>query len=156
MDPYGALLVVFFGAFPSFEARYAIPLAIVLGFPPGWAFLLGMIGNLLPVIPLLLLLGPVSEWLRSKSALMDRFFSWVFARTKKNEALIARWGIYALFLFVAIPLPGTGVWTGAAVAFVFNIEWKRAFVAIAAGAFVAALITTLPTLGLMKFFEALP
>jgi uncharacterized membrane protein len=115
-----------------------------------------MIGNLLPVIPLLLLLGPVSEWLRSKSALMDRFFTWVFARTKKNEALIARWGIYALFLFVAIPLPGTGVWTGTAMAFVFNIEWKRAFVAIAAGAFVAALITTLPTLGLLNFFEALP
>jgi len=156
MEPYSALLVLFFGAFPSFEARYAIPFAIVLGFPPGWAFFFGILGNLLPIIPLLLLLGPVSDWLRSRSTLMERFFTWVFDRTRKNEALIARWGVYALFLFVAIPLPGTGVWTGAAMAFVFNIEWKQAFVAISCGAVVAALITTLPTLGLLNLFKAIP
>jgi uncharacterized membrane protein len=155
MDPFSALLVVFFGAFPSFEARYAIPFAIVLGFPPGWAFFFGIIGNLLPIIPLLLLLGPVSDWLRNRSTIMERFFTWVFERTRKNEASIARWGVYALFLFVAIPLPGTGVWTGAAMAFVFNIDWKTAFVAISAGAIVAALITTLPTLGLLNLFEEL-
>jgi uncharacterized membrane protein len=155
MDPCSALLVVFFGAFPSFEARYAIPFAMVLGFPPGWAFFFGIIGNLLPIIPLLLLLGPVSDWLRNRSTIMERFFTWVFERTRKNKASIARYGVYALFLFVAIPLPGTGVWTGAAMAFVFNIDWKTAFVAISAGAVVAALITTLPTLGLLNLFEEL-
>lgn len=150
MEPVSALLVVFSGAFPMFEARYAIPFAIVLGFPPAQAFMLGILGNILPVIPLLLLLGPVSDWLRRRSDAMDRFFSWVFARARRNGPLVERWGALALFLFVALPLPVTGAWTGSAIAFVFDIGRKQAFVAIAAGAVTAALITTLPLLGILN------
>lgn len=150
MDALSPLSVVLLAAVPFFEARYAIPFAILLGFSPGYAFLLGIIGNLLPVIPLLLTLGPVSEWFRARYTLMDRFFSWLFTRTRRNKDMVDRWGASALFLFVAVPLPLTGSWSGCAMAFVFDIEFKRAFAAISTGVVVAALITTLPTLGLLK------
>ncbi|HOS82920.1 MAG TPA: small multi-drug export protein [Methanolinea sp.] len=152
MDIPAALTVVILGALPFFEARYAIPAAILYGFPPLTAFGLGIIGNLLPVIPLLLLLDPVSGWLRVRSQTMDRFFSWLFERTGRHEEQIRRYGAPALFLFVAMPIPVTGTWSGCAAAFVFRIRFREAFLAIAGGAFVAALITTLPLLGLMKLF----
>ncbi|MDI9633753.1 MAG: small multi-drug export protein [Methanolinea sp.] len=152
MDVVSALVVVVLGALPFFEARYAIPLAILYGFPPATAFALGIAGNLLPVVPLLLLLDPVSGWLRARSRAMDRFFSWLFSRTGRHEAMVRRYGAPALFLFVAMPVPVTGTWTGCAAAFVFRVRFRDALAAIAAGAVVAALITTLPVLGLMELF----
>ncbi|MCQ8894384.1 MAG: small multi-drug export protein [Methanolinea sp.] len=150
IDIPAALTVVILGATPFFEARYAIPAAILYGFSPSTAFALGILGNLLPIIPLLLLLEPVSGWLRVRSATMERFFSWLFERTRNHEDNIRRYGAPALFLFVALPVPVTGTWSGCAAAFVFRIRFRDAVLAIAGGAFVAALITTLPLVGLMN------
>ncbi len=152
MDICAAITVVILGALPFFEARYAIPAAILYGFSPATAFILGITGNLLPVIPLLLLLDPVSAWLRARSETMDRFFSWLFERTGRHERSIRLYGAPALFLFVALPIPVTGTWSGCAAAFVFRIRFREAFPAIACGAVMAALITTLPLLGLMRLF----
>jgi uncharacterized membrane protein len=149
VDPGSALVVILLGAIPLFEARYAIPAAIIYGFPPPVAFALGIIGNILPVIPLLLFLEPVSRWLSAHSPTMAGFFSWLFARTRRYDATVTRWGAYALFFFVAIPLPFTGTWSGCALAFVFGIPFSRAFPAIVIGAVTAALITTLPTIGVL-------
>ncbi|MBP1928438.1 putative membrane protein [Methanolinea mesophila] len=156
MDPGAALVVIILGALPFFEARYAIPLAILYGFPPATAFLLGMLGNLLPVIPLLLLLDPVSAWLCAHSSIMKRFFDWLFARTRRHDHQIRKWGATALFLFVAAPIPVTGTWSGCAAAFVFGIRFRQAFPAIVAGATVAALITTLPLIGVLNAFGGSP
>jgi uncharacterized membrane protein len=152
MDPVAALAVVILGATPFFEARYAIPLAIAYGFNPWTAFALGLLGNILPVAPLLLLLDPVSSWLRAQWSIMDRFFSWLFARTRRHEDLVRKYGALALFLFVAVPLPLTGTWSGCAVAFVFGIPFRQAFPAITSGAVAAALVTTLPVLGVLTLF----
>lgn len=151
MDHLSALYLLFLGAIPFFEARYTIPVALLTGYPLGEAFLLGILGNLLPVVPLLLLLEPVSEWLSSRSGLFRRFFSWLFARTRRNNAQIERWGALALFAFVAVPLPMTGAWSGCAAAFVFGIRFRYAFPAIAGGTLVAALLTTLAALGILGF-----
>ncbi|MDD1673448.1 MAG: small multi-drug export protein [Methanomicrobiales archaeon] len=142
------LYILLLGATPFFEARYAIPFAVLQGFSPGEAFLYGMIGNLLPVIPLLLFLDPVSRALSGHSSLFRRFFDWLFTRTRHHGASFERWGTLALFLFVAVPLPTTGAWSGCAAAFVFGIRFPPALLAIAAGTVVAALITTLPLLGI--------
>ncbi|MDI6718025.1 MAG: small multi-drug export protein [Methanomicrobiales archaeon] len=144
-----AFTVVALGALPFFEARYAIPFAILLGFAPLEAYALGLLGNILPVIPLLLFLEPVSDWLSARSGLFDRFFAWLFERTRRHGDRFERWGTFALFLFVALPVPVTGAWSGAAAAFIFGIQFRHALPAIAAGAAVAALITTLPTLGVL-------
>lgn len=152
MDPLAAFTIILLGALPFFEARYAIPAAILYGFPPQAAFALGLIGNILPVIPLLLLLEPVSGWLRARSGAMDRFFAWLFERTRRHEDAVRRYGAPALFFFVALPVPVTGTWSGCAAAFVFGMRFREAFPAIVCGAVVAALITTLPVLGLMHAF----
>ncbi len=149
MDPASSLLVIALGAIPLFEARYAIPAALLAGYPPREAFLLAVAVNLIPVVPLLLLLEPVSAALIRHSSLFDRFFRWLFERTRRNLEGREQVGALALFLFVAVPLPMTGAWSGCAAAFVFGIPFRYAFLAIALGILAAALITTLPTLGIL-------
>ena len=152
MDLPPAVIILLLGAIPLFEARYAIPTALVAGYQPLEAFLLGLAGNLLPIVPLLLLLGPVSDFLIRHSALADRFFRWLFERTRTKLAGQERVGALALFAFVAVPLPMTGAWSGCVVAFIFGIPFRYALPAIALGAVVAALVTTLPTLGILSLF----
>ncbi|MDD1679841.1 MAG: small multi-drug export protein [Methanomicrobiales archaeon] len=154
MDPLSPLFIVLLGATPFFEARYAIPFAILQGYAPPEAFVLGVLGNLLPVIPLLLLLDPVSRILSDHSETFRRFFDWLFNRTRKHSVHFEHWGVLALFLFVAAPIPTTGAWSGCAAAFIFGIRLPPALLAIAAGTVVAALITTLPVLGFTAILGA--
>jgi uncharacterized membrane protein len=154
VDPLSSLSILLLGATPFFEARYAIPLAVLQGYAPPEAYVLGVVGNLLPVVPLLLLLDPVSRALSDRSETFRRFFDWLFDRTRGHTARFERWGALALFLFVAAPLPTTGAWSGCAAAFVFGIRFAPALAAIAAGTMVAALITTLPILGFTSILGA--
>lgn len=111
-------------------------------------FVLSVIGNMLPVVPLLLFLEPVSNWLRRYS-IFDRFFAWLFARTRRYSAQMDKYGSLGLIPFVAIPLPVTGAWTASAVAFVFGIRCRHAFVAILAGVLIAGVIVTLSCIGVL-------
>ncbi len=147
MDGSAALLVALMSAIPFFEARYAIPAAITLGMPPAEAFVLGFVGNILPVFALLVLLEPVSEWLRVRSAFFERFFTWLFARTRRHSERFEVYGALALIPFVAVPLPVTGAWTASAAAFVFGIRFRYALPTIAAGILIASAVTTLITIG---------
>ncbi|TGC09656.1 COG2426 family protein [Methanolobus halotolerans] len=140
------LATIIISTLPVAELRGAIPVAIgVYGMSPASAYLLAVLGNMLPVIPLLLFLEPVSTYLR-KYRLFDMFFSWLFERTRRNHTeRFEKYGILALTLFVAIPLPVTGAWTGCAAAFVFGIRFKHAFPAVLAGVMVAGLIVSFVT-----------
>lgn len=113
---------------PLAELRGAIPIANQAFHIPLWqAFLVSVIGNMIPIPFVLWFLGPVSDWLRKKSRIMDRFFNWLFARTRKK--LEKKYEIYAeiaLAIFVAIPLPLTGAWSGAVAAFIFDIPYRKA------------------------------
>jgi uncharacterized membrane protein len=150
MDPVAVALLLFFSALPFVEARYAIPPAILSGqFTPVEAFAIGFTGNVIPVIVVLLLLDPVSAYLSRHSKLFERFFAWLFNRTRKHTERFERWGALALIPFVAIPIPVTGAWTACAAAFVFGIRFRYALPTIAAGILIAALITTLATIGLL-------
>ena len=143
------LATLFLAMLPIFELRGAIPVGSqVLGLPLGQAVVLSVIGNMLPIIPLLLLLGPASKWL-SRWTLFRKFFEWLFARTRRKSALIRRYELIGLMLFVAVPLPVTGAWTGAAAAFIFGIRFWPALGAIFLGVLIAgAIITTLVLLGI--------
>jgi len=147
------LVVVLTAALPLVELRGAIPVAIgVYHFDPVTAYVLGVLGNVLPVPLVLQVLGPATALLR-RAAVLDRFVGWLFARTRKrHSAMIARLGAAALVLFVAVPLPATGAWTGALVAHVFGIPCKYAFPLIAVGVCIAGVIVTLATLGVIGFF----
>jgi uncharacterized membrane protein len=142
------LMVLLAAALPISEVRGAIPLAIgVYGYAPQNAFLLSVFGNLLPIIPLLLFLGPVSDYLR-RFAYGERFFSWLFARTRRKYIQDhENFGLTALATFVAIPLPMTGAWTGCAIAFLLGFRFWPAVAAIAAGVIAAGIIVTAAVMG---------
>jgi len=137
---------------PIFELRGSIPMALGAYHLPVWsAFLISVAGNILPVIFILLLLESVSGYLSRHSRFFNRFFAWIFARTRKKHAKkFESAKALALMIFVAIPLPLTGAWTGALCAFIFGIPFKKAFPAIVGGVVIAGVIVTLATLGIIK------
>ena len=133
------LVVIILGALPVSELRGAIPAALVFGITPFKAYCIAFIGNILPVAPLLFLLRPISEWLR-KFPLWKRFFDWLFERTRKKAHLVEKFEAIGLILFVAIPLPVTGAWTGCVAATLFKIRFRYAFPAIVLGIAIAGVI----------------
>ncbi len=138
-------IVTILAALPISELRGAIPAAIAFGFNPLKAYCIAFIGNSLPVIPLLLLLEPVSNTLR-KFPPWRRFFDWLFERTKRKATLVEKFEALGLILFVAIPLPITGAWTGCVAATLFKIRFRYAFPAIMVGVAIAGVIVIVLTL----------
>jgi uncharacterized membrane protein len=123
---------------PIIELRGAIPYAICVS-PEVWipkAYLVAVAGNFVPVIPILVFLGPVSDYLR-RVPIFDKFFTWLFARTRRRGKLIEKYEAIGLTLFVAVPLPVTGAWTGALAAFIFGIRRRWAIPCIGLGIMIA-------------------
>jgi len=152
--PWAVLLIAMI---PIVELRGALPVALTYyRLPAAAAYALAVIGNLLPVIIILLYIGPVSDQLRKASRIMDRFFAWLFARTRHKIANhYEKYGLLALAIFVAIPLPMTGAWTGALAAWLFGIDSRKALASIALGVMTAGIIVMLATLGVLKFLSFL-
>jgi uncharacterized membrane protein len=128
---------------PIIELRGALPMAINI-FHIAWpkAFLISFIGNLVPVPFILWLLGPIVSIL-SKIKPLNSFFQWLFERTRrKGNKVIEKYEEIGLLAFVAIPLPGTGAWTGALIAFLFGLDFKKSFLVITIGVFIAGVIVT--------------
>ena len=142
------LQVFFTAAAPISELRAAIPLAVNVHHI-SWpiAFVVAIAGNLLPVPFLLLFLDPLSKLL-SKVKLFERIINWVFERSRRRGKIIERYETIGLALFVAVPFPITGAWTGAIIAFLLGISFWRAFISIAIGVLIAgAIVTTLTIIG---------
>ena len=140
------LIVVFIAMLPVFELRLAIPAAInTFGIPPYYAFLLAIIGNLLPV-PFILLFLDRGTRLLSKVEIFDRFLKWLFERTRRRGKIIQRYERIGLILFVAIPLPITGAWTGSLAAVLFGFKFRHALLSIFLGILIAGTIVTVPSL----------
>ena len=136
---------------PIVELRGAIPVAMgIFNFAWPKALILSLIGNILPIIPIIWFLDRLSGYLRKQFDFFNIFFNWLFERTRKRaKNSFDKWGKWALVAFVAIPLPFTGVWTGSIAAFLFGIKHKDAFWLISLGAFLAGiLVTTLTLLGI--------
>lgn len=142
------LATVIVAALPVSELRGAIPLAI-LQFKFAWwkAFLLSFAGNMLPIVPWLLFLNYIQEKLmRFRPA--DKFFTWIFNRTRRKGKIVEEYETLGLMIFVGIPLPITGAWTGAIAAFLFGMKFRHAILAISCGVLIAGVIvTTLTKLG---------
>jgi len=145
-------ITVIVAALPVSELRGAIPLALAMKQPLAKTILLAYIGNMLPVIPLLILLEPVTNKLRHIPGL-SRFFDWLFERTRKKAELVQRYEALGLILFVAIPFPATGAWTGCIAASLFKVKFKYAFPAILTGVLIAGIIVTAVTLMGIKIID---
>jgi uncharacterized membrane protein len=135
-------------ALPIAELRGGIPVASTLGM--GWreAYLVCTAGNFVPVIPIVFLFEPVAAFLR-RWAPFDRFLTRLFARTRRRSSVVERYEAIGLVLFVAIPLPVTGAWTGALAAYLFGVRPRYAIPAIALGILIAGVVVTLATQGVL-------
>jgi uncharacterized membrane protein len=136
------LVVLIIAALPIFELRGALPVAINLfHFPWYYALPLAIIGNLLPVPVILLFLDAISRCL-SKVGFFDRFLRWLFEQTRKRGGVVERYKRIGLALFVAIPLPFTGAWTGSLIAVLSGLKFKHAMLSIFIGILIAGIIVT--------------
>ena len=142
LDFIDILAVLGIAASPISELRGAIPIAIgVYNFPWYYAFPIAVIGNLLPVPFLLLLLNSVSRLL-CRVRFLERFINWLFERTRRRGKIIERYERIGLALFVAIPLPITGAWTGSIAAVLLGLKFRYAFLSIVIGVLIAGIIVT--------------
>lgn len=137
---------------PVVELRGAIPYGVIAGLSVQQAFVLAVIGNLLPIPFLVVFTRKVFEWLRTKSDRLDRLVCRLEAKADKNKELVEKSEFFGLMLLVAIPLPGTGAWTGALVAAMLDMRLKRAMPAIILGVLVAGVIVTTLTYGAGALF----
>jgi uncharacterized membrane protein len=142
---YEILVVLGVAASPIAELRAAIPLAIIqYDFPWHYALLLAVVGNLLPVPFILLFLDAIARYL-SRVKFAKRFLEWLFERTRRRSKVIERYERIGLALFVAIPLPFTGAWTGALAAVLLGLRFRQAMLSIVIGVIVAGIVVTCAT-----------
>lgn len=134
---------------PILEIRGAIPVGVASGLDPWLAFAVGFVGNMLPIPILILLTRKIIEWLKEHNMLV-KLTAWLENKGSKGAQKVQKYSFWGLFILVAIPLPGTGAWTGALVASLLDMRLKRALPAIAMGVAVAGLIVLLVTYGVIS------
>jgi len=147
-------VIVLVAALPIFELRLAIPLGVIkFGLPLREVYFLSLLGNLLPVIPLLIFFKHFFHELESVK-FFGKFFKWWFGRVHKKSKMVEKWGFWGLILFVCIPLPVTGAWTGTVAATLFEMKTKKAFWAIAIGVAIAGVVVSFLTKQAVVFINS--
>ena len=145
---WGNILMTFLiSMVPVIELRGAIPAAVLAGLDIRVALIVAIVGNLVPVPFIIVFIRKIFKWLRQKSRWLGDMVRRMEEKADAKKAQVLRYEFWGLLLLVAIPLPGTGAWTGALVAAMLDMQLKRAFPAIAAGVVVAGLIVTIATYG---------
>ncbi|OYD07702.1 COG2426 family protein [Paludifilum halophilum] len=128
------LQVLILAGLPFIELRGAIPYATLVGLPYYQGLIIGIIGNLIPIIPLLYFFEPLMGWVYKKSPRYRKFFQGIQKRAVKNGNSIRKYGApLGLFLFVAVPVPGTGAYTACFAAAFFRVPFWVSAVSIAVG-----------------------
>lgn len=139
--------VLLLAAIPVTELRVAIPMGLALGVSPLENYFYAVVGNMLPVVPIFLFLRPFIA-LCSRIPALDRLLQRIFARTRRHSDRLEKYGAIGLAIFVGVPAPGTGAWTGSLLAFLFGIRFIYAFPAIMLGVSMAGLIVTIASMGI--------
>ena len=146
------IMVFFISMVPLIELRGAIPYSQVMGLPLLESYIIAIIGNMLPVPIIYLFARKVLEWGADKPVI-GGFFTWCLEKGKHGgENLQANSGkglFIALLLFVGIPLPGTGAWTGTLAASLLDIDFKSSILAVMGGVLLAGVIMGLASVGVL-------
>ncbi|MFC1638881.1 COG2426 family protein [Patescibacteria group bacterium] len=152
-----SLIIAGVAATPVLELRGSIPLGVFMfGWGPIESAILSFFGNLLPIFLVYWLAERWIGWTERRQGFLHRLTDGVLNRSRRRLAgKYAKYGLLALPLFVAVPLPMTGAWTGAIAAFLFGLTFHRAFPYLASGVAVAAVVVTLITTGALAGLEHL-
>lgn len=147
------IIVFFVSMVPLIELRGAIPIAVGLGLNKLISFIIAIIGNMLPVPIIYLFARKVLEWGKDKK-IIGKFFTWCLNKGERGgqklEAKAGKGLYWALFIFVGIPLPGTGAWTGTLAASMLKLDFKKTVAAVMAGVLLAGLIMMAVSFGLFE------
>ena len=148
--PFGKEILVFIiSLMPILELRGGLIAASLLQLDPIPSYIISVIGNILPVPFILWLINSILDWMR-KSKHFKKIALWLDKKVEKHKHQIETYGFWGLVLFVGIPLPGTGAWTGCLIASVLEMDRKKAFFAAMIGIFIASIIMMIVSFGLLK------
>ena len=150
------LWVFLISMIPIIELRGAIPLGAAFGLPWWQNYLIAVVGNLLPVPIILLFVKSVLNWMsKCRVKLFNKIANKMYEKAEKNRDKIERYAFWGLTLFVAIPLPATGAWTGTLVAALFDMKFWKSLLSALIGVMIAGVVMTLVSYGVVAAFGAL-
>lgn len=140
---------------PVLELRGAIPIGVAHGLDYRIAIAVSILGNLVPVPFIVRFIRKIFAWLRTKSERLNGFVTRMEQRALKKSDTVRRARFWGLFLFVAIPLPGTGAWTGTLAASILDMKFKDVLIACMGGVLLAGIIMGLASAGLLGALSGL-
>lgn len=148
--PFGKQLVVFvISLMPILELRGGLIAAALLGLKPIESYVIAIIGNIIPVPFILWFITKILDWMR-KNKKLNKVAKWLDKKVAKHKGQIEKYGFLGLILFVGIPLPGTGAWTGCLIASVLEMDRKKSFFATLVGILIASIIMMILSFGIIK------
>ena len=149
--PFGRELIVFIiSLMPILELRGGLIAASLLKLNPITSYIVSIIGNIIPIPFILWFINSILDFMR-ESKHFSGIAKWLDKKVDKHKGQIEKYGFWGLVLFVGIPLPGTGAWTGCLIAAVLHMDRKKAFLAALLGVFMASIIMMIISFGLLKF-----
>ena len=142
----------FISMVPIVELRLGLPYGIALGLPYAWALTAAILGNMVPVPFIIVYIKRIFAWLRRHWRKLDGFITKLEQRADGKGEAVRKYGTWGLLILVAIPLPGTGAWTGSLVAALLDLKLQKAVPVIFVGVCLAAAIMTALTYGAIRVF----
>ena len=146
------LIVCGMSMVPVIELRGAVPYGVTAGLPLLPVLLTAILGNMVPVPFILLFIRKILAWMKTREGFCRRLAEKLEARALSKSDVLEKYAAFGLFVLVAIPLPGTGAWTGSLVAAVFRLKWKHAIPSIFAGVVAAGIIMSIVSYGVKALF----
>lgn len=141
------IITVLISMIPLLELRGSIIVAgSILKLPLVQTYIAAVLGNMLPIPFILLFIRKIFEWMK-KISFLKKIPEWIENKTMKKSGQIEKYGYFGLFLFVAIPLPGTGAWTGSLLAVLFGMDFKKSLLFIFLGVLTAGFVMSLVSFG---------
>lgn len=144
------LLCAFLSMVPVLELRGALPIALATGLDPALSYVLCVVCNMIPVPFIILFIRRILNWMTVRGGFLAKVSTWVENLGQKKLEAYRRYEVAGLYLFVAIPLPGTGAWTGALIAALLGMRLKHSVPTIFLGVLTAGLIMLLVSLGIIN------
>lgn len=144
------IIVFIISMCPILELRGGIIAARLFEMEPLISYIICMIGNILPIPFILWLINKILNWMRnSKNRRINNVAKWLDKKVDKHKGQIEKYGYLGLIMFIGIPLPGTGAWTGCLIASVLEMDKKKSFLAAILGVFMASIIMMLIFYGIL-------
>ena len=143
------ILVFIISLMPILELRGGLLAASLLGLDPIPSYIISVLGNIIPIPFILMFMASILNWMKKRKKL-KKIALWLDKKVEKNRSKIEKYGFWGLVLFVGIPLPGTGAWTGCLVASVLEMDKKKSFLAAMIGVIMASIIMMIISFGLLR------